>query len=168
METRKFSDDVILYCNYLINYLFSLIISISLDLILIQPLDRSYQYTKRIYRYTNYSNYRMMLFCDFNFALFQRRHNGKDTKVKKLMIFKNILNKKELSLNLIIINITTHFRPNFLCTENILFEETLCCFSKDTTIPTIEIKVLPSFQSYNDCIKLFYFPSLIILSNTLT
>ena len=143
METRKFIDDVILYCCYLINSLFALIISISIDLILIQPLDRSYQY---INRYINDLTtiiighdlfvscicilvfHLTMLFYDFNFSLFQCRHDDKDTQVKKLMIFKNILNKKELSLNLIIINITTHFRPNFLRTENIFFVRNFMLF----------------------------------------
>ena len=126
MVTRKFIDDVILHCCYLIDSLFFsdyFHITWSYDIFAIGK--KILEYKKTIYSGTHVYIflyiYLTLLFCDFNFSLFQRRHKDKDTKVKKLMIFKNILNKKELSLNLIIINITTHFRPNFLCTENILF-----------------------------------------------
>ena len=87
-----------------------------------------------------------MLFYDFNFSLFHCRHDDKDTQVKKLMIFKNILNKKELSLNLIIINITTHFRPNFLCTENILFVRNCMLFFESNNHPQYWNKMATIFS----------------------
>ena len=73
METRKYIDDVLLYCCYRINSLFALIISISLDLILIQRHQCIYILVFHL----------TMLLYDFNFSLLQFRHDDKDTQVKK-------------------------------------------------------------------------------------